>query len=289
MFERVEKSKEFLITVAALRERIASADETVVIDVRSPEEYTQGHIPGAVNAPEIFTHLPDGITTEQEKEDFNRFYEKLFSMCGVESSETVIFYEDKYTLLSPRGFVILKYLGYDEDNILVLEGGFEQWKRAGYAIEENVNRNSEKQFLARPLDHFFVDYHQMLEALDDESIVKLDVRDEDEWVGLSSSPYGRDFAPGKGRLPNATWIEWYDFISEDLLSRKNIEDLKLQMEKRSITVDDEIILYCFKGARVSNSYIALRKLGYEKIRIYFAGWNEWCRIPGAPSINEFFS
>ena len=42
--------------------------------------------------------------------------------------------------------------------------------------------------------------------------VLLDVRDVDEWIAESSSPYGKDFAPRKGRLPGATWIEWYRFM-----------------------------------------------------------------------------
>ena len=31
----------------------------------------------------------------------------------------------------------------------------------------------------------------------------LDVRDVDEWVADSSSPYGKDFCPRKGRIPGA--------------------------------------------------------------------------------------
>jgi len=40
------------------------------------------------------------------------------------------------------------------------------------------------------------------------------VRDRVEWIGASSSPYGVDFAPRKGRLPGAIWIPWYDFMDK---------------------------------------------------------------------------
>lgn len=71
----------------------------------------------------------------------------------------------------------------------------------------------------------------VLRALSKEDAVLLDVRDKEEWVGLSSSPYGesipdvggtmllrnlthrlptgKDFCPRKGRLPGAKWLEWY--------------------------------------------------------------------------------
>jgi len=39
------------IGAAALAERIAADDAPVVLDVRTPDEYAAGHIPGAVNIP----------------------------------------------------------------------------------------------------------------------------------------------------------------------------------------------------------------------------------------------
>jgi 3-mercaptopyruvate sulfurtransferase SseA len=36
-------------------------------------------------------------------------------------------------------------------------------------------------------------------------LISLDVRDVDEWIGGSSSPCGKDYAPRKGRIPGAKW------------------------------------------------------------------------------------
>lgn len=36
-----------------------------------------------------------------------------------------------------------------------------------------------------------------------------------------------------------------------------------------------VIVYCFKGARASNSLIALREAGFNNVTNYFASWNEW--------------
>lgn len=55
----------------------------------------------------------------------------------------------------------------------------------------------------------------MLRSLSNPKIVKLDNRDRDEWVGASSSPYGVDFCPRKGRIHNAVWIEWYRLMVPD--------------------------------------------------------------------------
>jgi rhodanese-related sulfurtransferase len=42
-----------------LRDRVAASDGPLLLDVRSPEEYAEGHIPGAVNIP--YDALPDRL------------------------------------------------------------------------------------------------------------------------------------------------------------------------------------------------------------------------------------
>ena len=58
-------------------------------------------------------------------------------------------------------------------------------------------------------------WQDMLASLEQPGIVKLDVRDRDEWIGVSSSPYGKDFTPRKGRIPGAVWLEWYRLMRAD--------------------------------------------------------------------------
>ena len=51
-----------LIDQATLTKRIAGKDASLLIlDVRSPEEYAAGHVPGAINVP--YTYLPASIST----------------------------------------------------------------------------------------------------------------------------------------------------------------------------------------------------------------------------------
>ena len=61
-----------------------------------------------------------------------------------------------------------------------------------------------------------VDLETMKAAVKDPRTVKLDVRDVDEWIAESSSPYGKDFCPRKGRIRGAVWIEWYRMIAAKL-------------------------------------------------------------------------
>jgi thiosulfate/3-mercaptopyruvate sulfurtransferase len=62
-------------------------------------------------------------------------------------------------------------------------------------------------------------------------------------------------------------------------SDKKIRNL---CRKNKIDESKEIIIYCFKGSRASNTYMALKLAGFNKVRVYFASWNEWGRYPGLP-------
>ena len=46
--------------------------------------------------------------------------------------------------------------------------------------------------------------------------------------------------------------------------------------------DDDIILYCFKGARVANTLVALKMAGFKSVRNYLGSWNEWSRDTALP-------
>ncbi len=123
-------------------------------------------------------------------------------------------------------------------------------------------------------------------GLSDPDIKLLDNRDKVEWTGESSSPYGVDFAPRKDRIPGAQWIEWYKFMETD--DSGYVSHFKSAAATREICAElglhpeDDIIIYCFKGARAANTYVALKMAGFKKIRNYYGSWNEWSRDMSLP-------
>jgi thiosulfate/3-mercaptopyruvate sulfurtransferase len=49
-----------------------------------------------------------------------------------------------------------------------------------------------------------------------------------------------------------------------------------------ITLHTPVIIYCFKGARASNTFVALEEASIKNVSIYFDSWNEWSRDPSLP-------
>jgi thiosulfate/3-mercaptopyruvate sulfurtransferase len=272
-----------LISPAELDDLISRNENLVVIDTRDPEQYASGHLPGAVNIHEIFTFLatstPDGLALLQKT------FTDLLGGAGVGGDETVVIYEDAMDTgygRSCRGWFLLRYLGHTR--VQILHGGLAAWKAAGLAVVDGTVEVAAKEFTPKIDNELMLTWQEMLAALEDDGVVKLDVRDRDEWIGESSSPYGKDYAPRKGRIPGAVWIEWYRLMRSDseIPMFLEAEDIRQVCAEAGIGQDSEVFLYCFKGARASNTMVALHEAGIHNVRLYFGSWNEWSRDPSLP-------
>ena len=272
-----------LITAEDLKTMMAR-EPVVVIDTRSPDAYAAGHIPGAVNVHDIFTYLatsaPEGMAELKTK------FADAFGAAGLSGKETAVIYEQSMNSgfgQSCRGYFLLSMLGYPK--IKVLHGGYDAWTMKGLPTTTEVPSPAPSVFPVVPeAADIIIDVKTMLAALGKPNIALLDVRDVDEWIGESSSPYGKDFCPRKGRIPGAVWLEWYRMMKPTAEGPrfKSSEEILAECATVGITPDTPVYLYCFKGARASNTFVALKNAGVKDVRMYFGSWNEWSRDPSLP-------
>ncbi len=276
-------SEKVLITPAELSERLKSPG-IVVIDTRDPATYAAGHLPGAVNIHDIFTYLatstPEGVAAMREK------FAGIFGAAGLSGAETAVVYEQSMNTgfgQSCRGYVLLNYLGYP--NVMILHGGCAAWVAANLPSTTQVPTPEPKTFTVDPkAASILVDLAAMKAAVADPNQIKLDTRDVDEWIADSSSPYGKVYCPRKGRIPGAVWIEWYRMMKPTPAGPmfKSPAEILAECATVGITPDTPVVLYCFKGARASNTLVALKEAGIKDVSLYFGSWNEWSRDPALP-------
>ena len=262
---------------------LQNAEPVVVIDTRDADAYAAGHIDGAVNLREIFTYLatstPEGLAALKAS------FAGQLGAVGLSGIETAVFYEDALNSgygQSCRGYYLLTWLGYPK--VRVLNGGFSAWKAADLPISTTPPTPLAAIFPTDlPMADVMVTLDEVKSVLGSDTVL-MDVRDVDEWIGDSSSPYGKDFAPRKGRLPGAKWLEWYRFMKPSAHGPvfKSPDEVRAECASAGIVPDDTVYLYCFKGARASNTFLALKQAGFKNVRMYFGSWNEWSRDPTLP-------
>lgn len=103
----------------AIQQRLTAGEDAVIVDVRTPEEFTGplGHAPGAVNVPlgDLAGRLSAGAGDLDELKGL-----PVFVIC-------------KTANRSPHAARLLKKRGFT--NVAVVKGGMGAWKRAGLPVE----------------------------------------------------------------------------------------------------------------------------------------------------------
>jgi thiosulfate/3-mercaptopyruvate sulfurtransferase len=256
-----------------------------VIDTRPANAFAKSHIRSAINLRSIFAYLPTdengGLAGMAQS-----FAQELTN-AGIDRDDSLVIYEDDWSAgygQSCRGHAILRFLGHK--NVAVLHGGLPAWRRAGYPLSEATTplASVHNQYRLTLNTADLAERHDVEAALASNIAVLVDCRDEEEWNGKSSSPYGPDFCPRSGRIPGARWLEWRRLLQEinGVWQFRLPSAILKECADVALTRHTEIILYCFKGSRAANTQLALWGAGFTHVRNYLAGWNEWSRIPALP-------
>jgi len=247
-------------------EKIIDDPNLILIDARSFQEYSRGHITNAVNLDLFSFHWID--TSQDGISSFNQQFTKIFSRVGVSEEKKVIFYDDVSGMLAARGVWLLEYLSHH--NVSMLDGGFIKWKNEERAWDTIPVANMYANFSAKPNPKVLAGFEYVLDNLD--KITILDARSKEEFDGkLVRAARG-------GHIPTSTNIDYTENISKDGTLKNNEELSKLyQMSK-----DTEIVTYCQGAYRAANTFLALKKIGFINVKVYLGSWGEWGNKPELP-------
>jgi len=248
-----------MLTSTAELEKIIDDPSLILIDARSFQEYSQGHITNAVNLDLFSFHWID--TSQDGISSFNQQFTKIFSRVGVSEEKKVIFYDDVSGMLAARGVWLLEYLSHH--NVSMLDGGFIKWKNEERTWDTIPVANMYANFSAKPNPKVLAGFEYVLDNLD--KITILDARSKEEFDGkLVRAARG-------GHIPTSTNIDYTENISKDGTLKNNEELSKLyQMPK-----DTEIVTYCQGAYRAANTFLALKNIGFTNVKVYLGSWGEW--------------
>jgi thiosulfate/3-mercaptopyruvate sulfurtransferase len=252
-----------LTTVEELRQKLGGPD-LCIIDVRPAEDYANGHIPGATHFDLFGLSLID--TSAAPLKSFMFMIHHVLELRGVSETKQVVFYEANSGMRAARGVWFLEYYGHP--NVKMLDGGFDAWKAAGAPVTSETSPPKAATFKSADRRDVLATADDVLRSLNKKEIAILDTRSRGEFLGTHVR------AARGGAIPGAIHIEWTDNIAADGRFKSNTE-LKAMYDRAGITPDKEVISYCQGGYRAAHSYVALRLLGFPRVRNYIGSWKEW--------------
>lgn len=243
-----------------------------IIDTRPAELFAKGHIPGARHFDLYFVNTDD--TDPAPLASFTRMWANLLGWRGVQNTDTIVFYGGFTDMCAARGFWFAEYLGHGD--VHVLDGGTPAWTEAGLALEIAGDPPRPAKFAVDTVPERVASHLDVTAAIDDPDHVIIDTRSREEFEGSDRR------ARRGGAIPNAKHRDWVEFYDHDSGCMKPAGALQSGFDALGATPDKEITLYCNTGYRSAHGYLALRLLGYPRLRNYVGSWQEWGNRDGLP-------
>ncbi|MGZ8424961.1 MAG: sulfurtransferase [Candidatus Binatia bacterium] len=252
-----------LTTVSDLQKKLGSPN-LCIIDTRPAEDFAQGHIPGATHFDLFGLSLVD--TSDAPLRAFMFMIHHVLELRGVSETKEVVFYEGNSGMRAARGVWFLEYFGHAD--VKMLDGGMQAWLGSGAPVTTDGTVPKAAAFKTAERREVLATADDVLRAFDRKDTIILDTRSEGEHFGtMIRSARG-------GAIPHSIHIEWTDNLDAAGKFKPN-KELKAMYDRAGVTPDKEIYSYCQGGYRAAHSYIALRLLGFAKVRNYIGSWKEW--------------
>ena len=252
------------MTPAELSSELRAGKKTLILDLRPAEAFAAGHLQGAVHLDLFGISAVD--TDEAPLKSFFWIIEHLLASRGVEAGTPVVVYDDQSGIRAARAFWFLEYFGHPD--VRMLDGGYGAWTRAGLPTTRDAEKPHTTDWTGTREARTLASYRDVKERLGRADTVILDTRSDGEYCGTQVR------AARGGAIPGAVHIEWTHNLDKDG-AFKSVDDLRAMYEGAGVTPDKEVVTYCQGGYRAAHSYVALRLLGYPRVRNYIGSWKEW--------------
>jgi thiosulfate/3-mercaptopyruvate sulfurtransferase len=250
-----------VISVADLA-KLSKSDDVVVVWAGAAEDY-KVHITGAVSVPHVSlcndTPVRGLIKPAAEMA-------KILGAAGVSPEKTIVVYDEGSTKYAGRMYWMLKYLG--AQNVKMLDGNLKAWKAGRKPVTGAPTKMAAATFTAKTEAGYLAKMDEVKTATGNSSYVLVDARTPEEYAGTAETELR------KGHIPGAVNVNYETLIDSKGMLKPNAE-LKSIFESAGVTPEKTAILYCESSVRAGILFLALKGLGYTKVKVYDGAYIEW--------------
>jgi len=242
----------------------------LIVDLSSPQNYRQGHVPGAVHvSPQ---ELVAGTPPAPGKLPGIPQLTHLFSRLGLTPETHVVAYDDEGGGWAGRFIWTLDVIGHRHYSYL--NGGIWAWRAAGLPQSTELHSPSPTGVSIKINPDPMLDKEEIIARLGDKNFVVWDARGREEYLGL------RQTAQKNGHIPGAIHCEWTELMDRDrdLRIRADAEDY---LRNKGFNEKQNIVTHCQTHHRSGFTYLIGKSLGWN-IKAYPGSWSEWGNSPDTP-------
>ncbi|MDB9321167.1 MULTISPECIES: sulfurtransferase [Cyanophyceae] len=188
------------------------------------------------------------------------------SAIGVNSPNTlVVAYDDSRLAFASRLWWLLRYLGHEQ--VVVLDGGFTAWQKAGYAVTNVISPPKLGNFIPKVRPKLLVDFETVKTRKDLPKVALVDSRESDRYRGKREP-----IDTIAGHIPGAINYPWQEITNSSgyLLSPSEQRQRWEKLEKTA-----EILVYCGSGVTACVNLLSLELANIHTGKLYAGSWSDW--------------
>jgi thiosulfate/3-mercaptopyruvate sulfurtransferase len=269
----------------------AVARGAVLWDARSPADYAQGHLPGAINIGAVGDVFRD---PHREDPPSAAVASQLFGRAGLDIlRRDIVVYAtqgDPYAYFAAR---MVEY--YGGQHAKVYHGGVDAWKAAGKPLSQQVVSLPPVSLQLSQERVGTLWTNDVIDRVRAGGAQIVDTRTPKEFSGEDIRAIRGGHIQGAISIPYES--NWVDPAAAVKLSSKQVSHregmaLKQHNELRALysrlDPNQETVVYCQSGVRASETAVILRDLGFTRVKVYEPSWLGYAGVLNAPAENEVF-
>jgi len=230
------------------------------------EEYAAAHIPGAV----LFDHdaIADHSTDLPHMVPAPDVFAEAVGRMGISETDTIVIYDGIGVFASPRAWWLFRTMG--AENVFVLDGGFDGWKREGRPVTADLPEPAPATFRTR-FDAARVTSLEQMKAIVGEGRIQVaDARSAGRFAGTDPEPRA---GLRSGHMPGAKSMPVTQLSEGGHL--KSLPELRAALEGAGIDLARPVVTSCGSGITAAIITLSLASLGHEDNSLYDGSWTEW--------------
>ena len=242
------------------------------VSVPGREAYADGHIPQSrfvdhqaelsePDSPHGFTLLGRGDL------------ELALRNLGVDNDSSVVVYSGAHVMWATRLWWILRSCGVED--VSVLDGGFEGWKRAGFPTVQGEDSYPIGGLEIDRDGSFWASKTEVEESIGRGTVCTINALTREVHDGTSAIHYGRP-----GHIPESVNVPFDELVVKGQFLP--VSQLREHFDRVGAFDKERVVTYCGGGIAATLAGFVLRQLQHSNVGVYDGSLSEWSADDSLP-------